>query len=340
MTIDVAGKTLLRRLVLGALLLLAAERVLNLYGPRHFVPTQTLAAARGTGDDCLLYTGDSRTVAGIDAETLRRELGGSRGPARVADVSVRALDVPGQVIMLRSWLDGDRRPGVVMLGVTIDSLIRHPGPPPSAWAGPQAVKLVRSRRDDVFLHFPGWPRRDVLLGADFLVRRTNAFHGYESILWERAQHAQSLLTGAPPMSRFGGFENMPQIAPAFERQALALLSLGSPWQGWTLSPWFQWLRRELRARAVPLVLVELPMPERFRERVSRTAAARALRTALEQDLRAEAGRYVDFSDSPTIHDGDFGDPLHLRPQAARRFTAELAAILARDAVLSGRIQRD
>ena len=53
--------------------LLASDRLLGWYGPRHFIPEQRMqAAVSRAGNGCILILGDSRMAAGLTSPCCTR----------------------------------------------------------------------------------------------------------------------------------------------------------------------------------------------------------------------------------------------------------------------------
>jgi len=317
-----AWKTLAAALLVAAVVVAAADQVLAAMGRRHFLPHQKMRAAIGAGERCIVVLGDSRTEVAIDVRALQTELARNRTEVCTADIALGAVDLTGQMVALRQYLTARPRPRAVILGIAGDTLLRPRRPMTlSEVVGNRAVILIWSRAADVFAHYPRFPVDDLDSGLRFVATRATAFGRYGSLVWMRVQRWQDTLTGRPPaQGPFGRPEDMDGLRRRLEEDVVAQLE-GSSGE-WRHHTWLEDQGAELARRGVPLILVELPMPPRFRGVVAASPGARDYRLWLTKWI-AQRGAYVDLSSLPFADDA-FIDGLHLTPDAARTTTRALA----------------
>jgi hypothetical protein len=290
----------------------AADRMLAAWAPGHFIPAQKLASAIAAGDECVVLLGDSRMAAGFDRQAMNRELG---GPC-VADLSMGGVKLEGQVLALRKYLRSGRRPRAVVLGISPDTLVE-----PirriemQSIVGSQAALLLWSDASDVFDLFPGFPKADLIEGAEFLLKRSNALTVYSSIVWKKVSAFQDRLTGEPlrPENPFGQDADMRALADEFLQKVSHLGSGQAP-------RWHRWYRKLLElSRGTRLFLVEVPMNPAFRELAESSRAVANVREWLSREPVAllPAGSF------PPLDERYFPDQLHLSAEGAALFSAEL-----------------
>ena len=94
----------------------------------------------------------------------------------------------------------------------------------------------------------------------------------------------------------------------------------------TFTPALEDALRLAEARRIEIILVEMPMPSRHRERFYSTAQWKALQVHTRDYATARGLGYVAASE--WIADDGFEDPTHLSPHGAQRFSERLARELA------------
>jgi hypothetical protein len=314
-----------------------ADVFLGRYGPGHFIPEQKLAAASSAPSPAVVITGDSRMVAATDFGVLREGLDRGGVALPLDDLTLGAVDVTGQSVALRALRARKPSPACVVMGVVGDSLLEPAEVlEPDTLVGNQAVVSVLSKAGDVFEHYPGFPLRHLDPGLRFSLSRLCALGAYKSLLWMKVRVFQDRVVGrvgaGSAVNEFGLVGDMADFAAALRARADdRLRAARNPVRdGWRLNPWFARLRESLRRDGVPLVLVELPMPEAYREGVTLTPAGLALKRWLALLASDSGGVYIDLSDGQALGltEADFPDRLHMSPTAAKLVSAALAERLA------------
>jgi hypothetical protein len=93
---------------------------------------------------------------------------------------------------------------------------------------------------------------------------------------------------------------------------------------------------ELAARyEIPMLWVELPMPERHAKHVGQHPNTLRIRAELARLAGQRGGAFERFEDPSWRDAGLFIDHLHLGPDGARKFSAELAERVARQPAFAG-----
>jgi hypothetical protein len=334
MSTSSAGKALVVTGVCVAALLGVAASFSRIC-PRHFLPEQELTAAVAAGDGCFLFLGDSRMAAGFQPGAMHAALAGLGNDRCLANLAIGATDVSGAFLAARTYLSRGVRPAMVVLGSVADFPLGPAAPlTPEEMVGNNAIHLIWSRADDVFAEVPGFWSGGIVpfdRGFRFLALRATPFGRYQSLFARKLQTFDARLAGATPAerNRFGALDNMVSLEAhlrtgAVDRLAAALRSPNER----RVSPWFRALRELVGAAGIPFVVVELPMPSRFRQAVVETEVGRAYRQWLRSDLEAGGGALIDLSHPAWLSDQLFDDGLHLGARGATKLSESLGLQLA------------
>ncbi len=163
----------------------------------------------------------------------------------------------------------------------------------------------------------------------FSFARSNALSIYASPLWFKTQALQDRLTGKTrdePRNRFGSLDDMHALLDTFRDDATKGLA---KWDGhWRLTPWFEMVRLLAHGSGARLIVLELPMPSRYRQEVLDSPEGRRYSKWLRDELAREKDDYFDLSAPSLVSDDDFGDGVHLNATGAGRFSADLGAVIA------------
>jgi hypothetical protein len=305
---------------LSSVLLVVADAALGMFAEHHFLPARKLQESLSSGAVDALIVGDSRMVAALDVGEFEqgwRECAGTT--PRVADLSLGGVDIAGQAIAFREFLERGGSTKLVVLGVVPESLASEPTDP-DAWIGNEAVVLWWSRASDAHVYFRSSssdlnPRTlDALFR--FLVYRTSSLGSLRSLLWARAQGFQDTLLGQNlevAENRFGRESDMRALGKRFIERALQTSRSDSA--SWRLSPWSCQLRRQADLHRAQLMVVELPMPSAYAP-VRGSRLGKALRKGLPSDFCGRPVEWLDLSSPSGLTDERFSDGLHLDHRGA------------------------
>jgi hypothetical protein len=307
----------------------AIDPVYGRYAQKHFGPNVTLDQAEAAGEKCLLTLGDSRMAAGIDPIALRASLRANGADTCVASLGVGALPISGQAMALRRYIADGHKPSVVVVGASVGTLLDEPGPDPDALFGNRAAELAWSIPSDVEVYYPGFPFADLDRGVRFYFARSNSLSIYSSALWFKTQAIQDRITGKShdePRNRFGSLADMRALLDGFREDALKSLA---KWDGhWQLTPWFEMVRDLTHRVGARLVVLEVPMPMRYREELIESPAGQRYSAWLRNQVVRGGDSYVDISDPLSVREEDFSDGVHLGSIGAREFSTDLGRTLA------------
>jgi hypothetical protein len=213
-------------------------------------------------------------------------------------------------------------------------LLDDPSPDPNAFFGNRAAELAWSVPADVEVYYPGFPFSDFDRGVRFLFARSDALSIYASALWLKTQAVQDRLTGKlhdEPRTRFGSLADMHALLDAFRDEATKGLAR---WDGhWRLTPWFEMLRDLVHSNGARLIVLEVPMPSRYRREVLESSPALRFTTWLRGELARNGDAHLDLSAPLSVRDEDFGDGVHLDSEGARNFSSDLGRSLSSTPVL-------
>lgn len=326
------------RLALGVFLcsLVACDRVVARVVPHHYIPEQRMNAALGRGPGCVVTAGDSRMVAGVDLAVLEPTLRSAGRDVCAANIAIGALPIHGISVALREYLRRGGRPQTVVLGLSEDMLIPLQEPPdPSRFAGNDAISIAWSDSGDVDRLYSGFPLvniREFDDGLRFLFARQSALGTYASLIAYKVQTLQDRLLGraqAPSNNVFGADSDMDALAEQMQSRAQRLLAetLTLPEQA-RLDPDFSDIERRVHDVGAKLVVVELPMPDRYRTRVTESDAGRRYLAWFSSRVVSHGGRFVDLTHPAWLEPSVFHDFLHLNEAGARLFSADLGRALA------------
>lgn len=325
------------RLALGVFLvsLFACDRLVARFVSRHYIPEQRMSAALASGSDCIVTAGDSRMVAGIDLDVLERTLKSAGRNDCAATIAIGALPIHGISVALREYLRRGGKPEVLVLGLSEDMLIPLQEPPdPSRFAGNEAISLGWSDASDVRRLYPGFPflnLREFDDGFRFLLARQTALGSYGSLISYKVQTLQERLLGRAqaPSNVFGANSDMDALAERMQSRAQRLLAktLESPAEA-RLDPDFLDIERRVHDAGARLVVVELPMPQRYRTRVTESEAGRRYLAWFAERVVSHGERFIDLTHPAWLAPDVFNDFLHLNAAGARLFSADLGRALA------------
>jgi hypothetical protein len=325
-------------LALAVLLAVTAAWALGLswFGPRHFIPEQKMAAAIAIGGGCDAFFGDSRMDAVLNGQSFHGDLRSAGSERCAVDLAIGGTDVSAAALTLRRYLDYGIVPARVVLGMVGDSLLDPPPLRPDKAVGNNAIHLTWSRLSDVAREVPDLPAGGI--GAwdaafRFVVARATPIGQYQSLLWSRIQQIDRRLAGTEAAgNRFGAISDMAQLGAQLQRSAVARLraALTNAGPHPRYGRWFTEIQRLAASVGAKLIVVELPMPERYRQAVTDLDVAARYRQALARDLHAEGAVYLDFSDWARGDDDAFMDDLHLGPPGARAFSLALGVAIGAD----------
>ncbi len=322
--------------VLTALLALAVVDVS--YGRRvrkTFIPERSLVAAVAAGQGCVATFGDSRMVAGLVSEVLLERLQRDDPAACHAQLAIGAGDIAAHHVALRRYLvEYARRPRLLLLGVTLDSILARPEPP-ERLIGNQVVVLGWSEPGDVALLYPGFPWHHFDDGFRFLVQRSRPLLSYGSLTWAHVQRFQDRLIGKPASSernRFGLVADMRALAEGMRTEMAQQLG-GFPDRVPFHPAFLAWLALA-KEHGVESLVVELPMPADYRNAQNQAPNAGVVRAAMCREVERHGGRCANSAAPSWIDDRFFADDLHLDAQGAKLFSRDVAEVTAR--VLEGK----
>jgi hypothetical protein len=304
------------------------------FAAKHFVPAQKLAAALRAGHDCMVVTGDSRMAAALSVDSLRAPLRAAGVDVCVADLALGGTGLAAQSVEVRAFLGRTTEVPLLVLGAVAEALLPTEEADPAEWTGSNAVILELSETSDASIHFPfeQFPSiRTIDRRERFYVERLSAFGVYRSLIWARVQGLQDRIAGRMllPRNSFGNLEDMEKLEESFRRQGIAALNARQLSATRPFHPWFAFLRSTARERGIPLVVIELPMPTRYRQEVSESPSGRALRRDLAELLQREESSYVDLSNQEWFNDRLLSDGLHLSDAGAVELSRDLGAALVR-----------
>ena len=319
----------------ASLLVALGAHGLARYAPRHYVPAQEMERGLAAGDGCILFLGDSRMVAALDPAALHHTLQASGRDRCHAGLAIGATDVAGVFLTAREYLSAGRLPRVAVIGKAGDSLLGSADPlPPEQMVGNNAIHLIWSTPRDVLDEVPGFPWASVEAfdrGFRFLVGRSSALGQYQSLVSARVQHLQELLVGdaAGPQNRFGAVGDMGSLEGEFRARAPKRLTQAM--HGGAddrYGHWFRALAELLRSRRIPMLVVELPMPDDYRRSVTDTGLASSYEAWLANELVRHGDRFLDLSRADWVRDHLFMDELHIGPAGATLVSTEIGRSLA------------
>jgi hypothetical protein len=324
----------MRLLVTSALtfvaLLAAGAETLGWYSSRHHLPQQQMNDARGAGDGCFLFLGDSRMVAALDANAFHRELRRIGHDRCHVQLAIGATDVGGMYLAAREYLSSGRVPLAAVIGKVGDSLLGSVPVRPEDMIGNNAIHLIWSRPGDVFDEVPGFPGDSIATfdaGLRFLAARATPLGRYQSLVSIRTQRLGAFITGnrSAPQNRFGALGDMASLEDTLRargRVDLDRVAHGSDDDRY--GRWFGRLVELLRQHGVAPVVVELPMRQAYRVAVTTTPQAAAYQGWLADQLARGGGALFDLSAAPWVKDDLFGDELHLSESGAALASMEMA----------------
>jgi hypothetical protein len=284
--------------------------------------------ALAAGDECFVFLGDSRMVAGFDSRSLHLGLRQTAAQDRcLINIAIGASDISGQFLALREFFRHGGRPRALILGKVGDALL-SPAPPIDRMVGNNAIHLTWTDARDVFAEVHGFPFENVGTfdeGFRFLWLRASVLGRYQSLIWSRVQQLQATLTGEgrEPQNAFGNLSDMAALELGLRTQALGRLNAAASLPGGPVGPWFRALLGLVDAKHVPLVVVELPMPSGYRAQIQHSPQFEAYQGWLGRYLRQRSDRLVDLSQEQWIADGLFVDQLHLGSHGAAMLSAAL-----------------
>jgi len=314
--------SLLLRFAIAFTVLVAVELSYGARVRKSFIPERTFAAAAAEGDDCVLTLGDSRMVAGVSSELLASELRREQSARCHAGLAIGGGDIVAHYFALRRYLETGRRPKLVVLGTTLESMLEKDAPPETL-IGNQAVVLGWSRPADVSLLYPGFPAERFDHGFRFLAMRPLATTAYGSLAWARVQALQDGIVGKADgrANQFGLVADMQALARSLKKDVEERIS-GFP-ERVSLHPALPRLFSLAAARGVPTLLVELPMPSSYRAALERADRAPRLRAAARELVTRSGGTMVDLGHPIWLVDEFFDDGLHLGSDGRELFTRDL-----------------
>lgn len=316
------------------ILLVVGAGALGWYSSRHHLPQQQLADARLAGDGCLLFLGDSRMVAALDAGALDRALSRAGQERCHVQLAIGATDVGGMYLTARAYLSAGHVPLMAVIGKVGDSLLGMDPVRPSDMVGNNAIHLIWSRPGDVFAEVPGFPWQDIAAfdaGLRFLVARATPLGRYQSLVSIRAQRIGALVTGETraPRNKFGALGDMAVLEDTLRVRAGANLTKAmSGSEADRFGPWFGRLADLLRQYGVAPLVVELPMRRAYRTAVTTTPAAIAYQRWLANQLSRRGGSLLDLSSADWVRDELFADELHLGQTGAALVSATIGSYIA------------
>jgi hypothetical protein len=324
-------RALLLAIAAAVIAIVAADLGLGWYGNRHFLPEQRMHSALDSGDGCVLILGDSRMASAVDGVALHDALRRNGLDLCIADLSIGATDVSGAFLTARKYLETGRSPVLTVVGKVEDSLLDPDSAGPATMVGNNAIHLVWSKAGDVWAEIPGFPLSNLNAfddGLRFLLARGTALGRYQSLLSVRIQQMQDRLTGmaARPSNRFGMTADMAALESTFRARANARLAEAVAAPG-ARSQWFDRLLTMLEAGGSRVLVVELPMPSKYRRDVRETPIAAAYRGSFAATLSARGHAYTDFGSAPWAADNAFADALHLNAAGAAHLSSDLGKAL-------------
>jgi hypothetical protein len=317
--------------------LAALDSGLSVYAKKHLVFEVTLRRATASRAKNVVILGDSRMVQGVDPEVMNDLLGRAGRREKVAFLPIGAVDLPGQALALRQFFRADAEASLVVLGFSSTLLVpsREPHRDPDDMVGNLAVELSWSDAGDVRTFFPGFPFRHPDAGIRFLLSRGSALGTCRSLAWFRASSLRDKLVGRKkrPMNQFGAIEDMKLLVDSFATTSLDALSSWCP--GQKQATWFQQIAESAKAHGASLLVVDIPMPRRYRDQIASHSRFNSYTAALKEQLRWDNISYANFSVLEAVSAEDFPDGIHLGSDGRDRFTRVLSAVVVQELDRSG-----
>jgi hypothetical protein len=312
----------------------ACDRALAHYAGGHFIPEQRMRAAVAAGPGCIVAAGDSRMVAGINLEVFTQAFRDAGRSECVTSIAIGALQIHGISLAVREYLRRGGKPSALVLAVSEDTLIPLDAPPdPSNFTGNAAISLIWSDVSDLrrlYPDFPGRNLREFDAGLRFLLARETGFGSYDSLIWQKVQSVQDRLTGRPKaMNAFGADADMEALAAKMQAtaQRRLALTLAKPEEA-RLDADYVDIERRVHDAGAHLVVVELPMPERYRRTVTESDAGQRYLAWFRERVTRRGDTFVDMTQRAWLSSALFSDFLHLNAEGARRFSEDLGHTLA------------
>ncbi|WNG33823.1 SGNH/GDSL hydrolase family protein [Archangium violaceum] len=326
-------KGLLLSLAVFAALFVVGERALARYGWGHFHPPKKLTAAREGGKDCVVFTGDSRMEAGYSGPQLREGLTSGGLDTCVGDLSLGGAGMDAQFTMVREYLASGSPPRAVVVGVVAEALMDEKAADSSQWVGNLAANLLFSRFADAPLHFP-FVTAEAIQVLDrrlrFQLERLSSYGIYRSIIWSKVQAVQDRLVKRAPVARneFGALEDMKNLGESFTARGQQSLATWKATHTFQPNRYFVALMEETSRQGVPLILVELPMPEAYLRELTRSPEGTALRQEMKRILAGRGIHYIDLASPSWFSDRLLSDGVHLNREGAALLSKDMGRELS------------
>jgi hypothetical protein len=279
------------------------------------MPRQMIRAIEQSPPITDLFVGTSQIVVAIDPEAFER----ARPDSRALNAGLGATSIIEHDILMRRGLA--RHPARAYYGFWNTPLTDEP---PAGWRdlfGNRAMSYYVDRETAIGYIAPHDPVRawSIRLTSfvPLIVER--------AALWATVERLRRALAGigAPPRAtnRFGRVEDfalLEQTEDAFRHACREPVERGSS----LAAPVVDMLERGRDAGA-KVTMVLMPMPASYRDRFYTMPEWQRYVVYVADEIKRLGGVYLDASD--WVDDNGFDDAVHISPDAARTFSARLAA---------------
>ncbi len=327
-------KPVVLQILIAALTLAGYDRALAWHASRTNLHLRKIVEAGSRAEDALVFVGDSRAQAALDLPELRRALRAQGAPDDVVNLSLNSTRIAWHSLIAREQARRWPRTRGVVLCFGINRMLEdHPDPDPGQWTGFDSVLVDVIGPGELDEFMPGGLIRHPIWSLKYGLGRCLAMVRYRSNLAQGVSNRLNALANPPRArtnaERFGYLEDMIELQRQSRAESQALLVQRRTGDGWRLNPWFDELRRELKAREIPLYLVELPVIQEDRNQVTQRPECREFRAWLTRLVEADGGRYIDLGQLPGVTDDHFPDEVHMDESAARIVSQAIGEALAR-----------
>jgi hypothetical protein len=300
----------------------SVDFVFGRYARSRFLPETYFRAALAEGRGCIVTLGDSRMLEGVKPEVFRSELARQGLDSCHAQLAIGGGQVSAQYAALRRYIEEEGRvPRLLIWGINPDVAAPFTRSP-DLFTGNNAVVLSWSRTSDVWLHYPGFPLENFDDGFRFLAARSTNLSSYASLLWNAVQRVQDRFTRpASPAerNRFGLVSDMAALEKTMARE----LTEGAR-SKLAVSAHVTALASLCQKHGIPMLWVEMPMPEHHHRQIEGHPNTLRIRRELARLATTSNGSFESMGDASWRDPRLFGDALHLGAAGAERFSRELA----------------
>ncbi|MDB5353142.1 MAG: hypothetical protein JWN86_4389 [Planctomycetota bacterium] len=326
-------KSLVLRLAVFTALLVSFDHALAWYGRRSFLSERKIHAALARDEGGLLFVGDSRTVAALSFNVMEERLKQAGTPIRLVDLTLNSTGIEWHSLAARQIVRAAPKTRGVVLGFAMNRMLRRDLPvDPDLWVGFNSTFYSLIHPDDLDRLYPGGPLARLDLKLKYYLGHFSSLYRYRSILQYRSDQFRARIINGERKKKgynaFGRIADMEQDGKFVRSSSRELLLVHKTADGWSMNPWFEHLRSELRRRGIPLYVVELTVNGADRLSVADSPEGLAFRTWLSREIDSGGGHFFDMSHVPGISDADFPDTIHMDKPASIRFSTAFGDELA------------